>query len=108
MLVEVLVVYSESYEAQTRYGLDGPWVESRWGRDFLFQSRPALEPNNLLYDGYRVYFPVVKRPGRGVGHLPPSSAKVKERVELTSPPFWVIMATSGVKCIFLQSSVEVA
>ena len=26
----------------TRYGLDGPGIESRWGRDF--PSRPALEP----------------------------------------------------------------
>ena len=28
------------------------------------------------------YFPGVKRPGRGVAHPPPSSAEVKERVEL--------------------------
>jgi len=27
-------------------------------------------------------FSVVKRPGRGVDHSPPSSAEVKERVEL--------------------------
>jgi hypothetical protein len=27
-------------------------------------------------------FPGVKRPGRGVDHPPPSSAEVKERVEL--------------------------
>jgi len=27
-------------------------------------------------------FPGVKRPGRGVDHLPPSSAEVKERLEL--------------------------
>jgi hypothetical protein len=28
----------------TRYGLDGPWIESRQGRDFTHPSRPALEP----------------------------------------------------------------
>ena len=29
----------------TRYGLDGPGIESRWGgRDFLHPSRPALGP----------------------------------------------------------------
>ena len=28
----------------TGYGLDGPWIESRWGRDFLHLSRPALGP----------------------------------------------------------------
>jgi hypothetical protein len=26
------------------YGLDGPGIEFRWGRDFPHLSRPALEP----------------------------------------------------------------
>jgi hypothetical protein len=28
----------------TRYRLDGPRIETRWGRDFLHPSRPALGP----------------------------------------------------------------
>jgi hypothetical protein len=28
----------------TDYGLDGPGIESRWGRDFSHPSRPALGP----------------------------------------------------------------
>jgi hypothetical protein len=28
----------------TRYGLDGPGIESRWGRDFPQPSRPVLWP----------------------------------------------------------------
>ena len=28
----------------TRYGLDGPGIESLWGRDFPHPSRPALGP----------------------------------------------------------------
>jgi hypothetical protein len=28
----------------TGYGLDGPGIESRWGRDFAHLSRPALGP----------------------------------------------------------------
>jgi hypothetical protein len=28
----------------TGYGLDGPRIESRWGRDFSHTSRPALGP----------------------------------------------------------------
>jgi hypothetical protein len=28
----------------TRYELDGPGIESRWGRDFQHLSRPALGP----------------------------------------------------------------
>jgi hypothetical protein len=28
----------------TAYGLDGPGIESRWGRNFPHLSRPALRP----------------------------------------------------------------
>ena len=28
----------------TGYGLDGPGIESGWGRDFSHLSRPTLEP----------------------------------------------------------------
>ena len=28
----------------TGYGLDGPGIEFRWGRDFPYLSRPALGP----------------------------------------------------------------
>jgi hypothetical protein len=31
----------------TRSGLDGPGIESRWGRDFPDPSRPALEPTHV-------------------------------------------------------------
>ena len=52
----------------TGCGLDGPGIESRWGRDFPHLSRPALGPPSLLYNGYRV-FPGVKS-GRGVALTP--------------------------------------
>jgi hypothetical protein len=31
----------------TGYGLDGPEIESQWGRDFPHLSRPALGPTQL-------------------------------------------------------------
>ena len=40
-----------------RYGLGGPGIESWWERDFPHPSRP----HRLLYSGYRVSFPRVKR-----------------------------------------------
>ena len=63
----------------TRYGLDGPRVESRWvAKIFLtLRDRPTH-----LYTGYRFFLPGVNQPGRGVDHRPPSSAEVKERVKL--------------------------
>jgi hypothetical protein len=50
----------------------------------IFRTRPdrLWGPPSLLYNGYRLSFPGVKRPGRGVNHPPPSSAEVKGRVEL--------------------------
>jgi len=31
----------------TGYGLDGPGIESRWGRDFLHMSSLALRPTQI-------------------------------------------------------------
>jgi hypothetical protein len=49
-------------------------------------------PYSLLYNGYRVSFAGVKRPGSDVKHPPTSSAEIKERVELYvyshSGPSW--------------------
>jgi len=33
---------------KTGYELDGPGIESRWGRDFPHMPRPALAPLSLL------------------------------------------------------------
>jgi hypothetical protein len=43
---------------------------------------PPPPPPSFPYSGCRVSFPGVKRPGHGVDHPPPSSAEVKERVQL--------------------------
>jgi hypothetical protein len=77
----------------TRYELDGPGIESRWGRDFQHQTGPGAHPASCTMGTGS--FPVVKRPGRGVDHLSSSSAEVKERVELylysPSGPSWSVM-----------------
>jgi hypothetical protein len=65
----------------TRYGLDDPGIEFWRGQDFLHPSRPALGPTQPHTMGTG-FLPGVKRPGRGVDHPSPSSAEVKERVEL--------------------------
>ena len=57
----------------SRYGLDGPGINPDGGE--IFRTRPdrLWGPPIFLYNGYRVSFPGVKRPGRGVD-LPPHLA----------------------------------
>ena len=60
------------------YGLDGPGIESRWGRDFPHLSKPALGPPSLLYNGYLVFPWGKERPGPDADPSPISSAVVKK------------------------------
>jgi len=66
----------------TRCGLDGTGIESRWGARFSgpVQAGPGAHAASYTMDTGS--FPGVKRPEGGVDHPPPSSAEVKERVEL--------------------------
>ena len=71
-----------SFGIATRCWLDGPGIESQWGGE-IFRSRlagPRAHPAS--YTMGTGSFPGVKRPVRGVDYPPPSSAEVKERVEL--------------------------
>ena len=66
----------------THCGLDGPGIESQWGRDFPHPSRPALGPTQPPIQ----CVPVFSRGYSGTGvvlttyHQLPSSTEVKERV----------------------------
>ena len=75
-----------------RYGLDGPGIEFRWGRDFLQLSLGPTQPPVRWVIGS---FPGLKQPRHGIDHPPPFSAEVKERVELylysPSGPSWPVL-----------------
>ena len=79
----------------TRYGLDGPGIESRWGARFStpVQTGPGAHPASCIMGTGP--FPGVKRPGRGADHQPPSGAEIKEKVELylcsPSGPSWPVI-----------------
>jgi hypothetical protein len=60
----------------------GPGIESRWGRDFPQLSRPALSPTQPPVQWVPGLSRVKVRPGRDADLSPPSSADVKNRVEL--------------------------
>jgi len=72
-----------------RYGLGGPGIESRWGSE-IFRIRPGT--HSASYTAGTGSFPGVKRQGRGVDNPPPSSAEVKEKVDV---PLWVFVAVLG-------------
>ena len=79
----------------TRYGLDGLGIESWWGARFStpIQTGPGVHPASYTIGTGSL--PGVKLPRHGVDHPPPSSAEVKERVELYlyshSGPSWPVL-----------------
>ena len=80
--------------------LYGPWVESRWGRDFRHPSRPAVGPTQPPVQWVPGLSRGVKRPGRGINHPRPSNAEVKERVQVylysTSGPSWPYLGWTSI------------
>jgi hypothetical protein len=70
----------KSVSIATRYGLDGPVIESRWGARFsaTSQAGPGAHPASYIMG---IGSPAgVKQPEVGVENPLPSRAEVKERV----------------------------
>jgi hypothetical protein len=87
----------------TRYGLDGPGIESRWGRDFPHLSRPASDAHPASYTMGTGSFAGVKRPGRDADHPPPSSVEIERRASLSLRGpflgelcFWLYLIVFGI------------
>jgi hypothetical protein len=66
----------------TRYGLDGPGIESRWGARLSAPVQAVLGTHLASYIMGSESFPGVNWPGRVVEHRPSSSEEAKERVAL--------------------------
>jgi len=62
----------------TNYGLNGPGIEFRWGRDFPHLSRPALGSTQPPVQCTPDLSRGKERPGRDADPLFPSSAVVKK------------------------------
>ena len=79
----------------TRYGMDGPGIKSRRGRDFPHPSIPTLGPTQPPVQWVPGLSPGVKRPGRRADNPPPSNCRGQERIELylysPSGPSWPVM-----------------
>ena len=79
----------------TRYGLGVSGIASQWGARLSAPVQTGPGTHSASYTMGTVSLPEVKRPERGVDHPPPSSAEVKERVELylysPSGPSWPVL-----------------
>jgi hypothetical protein len=78
----------------SRYGLEGPGIDSRWEARFSAHVQTGCGPLSLLYNGHQVSFPGVKWSGRGVDQPPPASAEVKEIVELMRVYIGIVTGSS--------------
>ena len=74
--------WDSSVGIATRYGLDGPGINSGGAEVFLTRPGRPWGPPSLLYKGYQLSSPGVKCPGRDDDHLSPSGVEVTERKEL--------------------------
>ena len=78
--------YLNRYSDSLRHGRSGDRIPVEGE---FFRKHPAYPASYTTGTGS---LPGLKRPGLGVGHPPPSSAEVKERVELylysPSGPLW--------------------
>jgi len=93
----------------TRYGLKVPGIQ-RGSEIFLNHPDRPWGPPRLLHNSYRLSFPGVKRPGRGVDYTPLSSVEVKERVELytcfPSGPSWLTFSWTFIFTFTLSNTVR--
>ena len=80
--------------------MDGPALESRWGRDFPHQSRPALWPTQPPVQCVLGLSRWKERPGRDADPSPPSSAVVMKGQSYTSTPSMGRTAFTEPQCLY--------
>ena len=86
VIITICCLSTELYGATHPYitnittGWEVRGIESRCGLDFSHPSGSVLEPTLPTVQWLSVLSRAVKRPGRGVDHLPPCRLEVKERV----------------------------
>jgi hypothetical protein len=87
--------HDSSVGVATRYGLEGPGIESRWARYFPHQSRPSLGRTQPSAQWVPGLFNGGNAAGAWVWPPTPSSVEVKETVELylyfPSGPSWQVV-----------------
>jgi hypothetical protein len=85
----------------TRYRLDVPGIQSRWGRDLPHPSRPALGPTQPPIQWVSTSFPEVKRPGHGVNHPSHLASRLRKEYSYNSTPLLSLRGLLRVKFAFI-------
>ena len=62
----------------TRYGLSGSGIETKYGGEFLHQSRTALGPDSASYAVGTGTFHGEKLQGRGIDHPPHIALRLRK------------------------------
>jgi len=94
------VGWNSSVDIATRYGLDGPGIESRWAARFSAPVRTGSDAHPASYTMGTGSFPGGKRQGRGVDHPLHLAPRLKKEESYTSTPLWAFVACSRVKFTF--------
>jgi hypothetical protein len=81
----------------TRYGLDGPRIEFRWGSRFSSPVQVCPGAHPASYTRGTAFFPGVKWPDRGIDHPPQLSPMLKKSRAIPLLLLWAIVAWSRVK-----------
>ena len=95
----------------THYGLEGPEMESRWGRKFTCFPDRSWFRLSILHNGQEISFLGVNMLVRGINHPPPSSTSVKEweRCERYEASLYAVFITAfseiGESCVCLPMGV---
>ena len=84
----------------TGYELYDPGIESRWGRDFPYLSRPALGTTQPPVQCVPGLSWGKERQGREANPSPPSSVVVKKEYRYTSTPPMGRMSCTEPQCLY--------
>jgi len=90
IIIVIIIIYyapewRSRYSDSLRAGRSGDRIPVA-GRDILSRPDRLWSPPILLYNGFRVSFPGVNRPGRGLDHPPNLASRSKEQYSYSSTP----------------------
>ena len=102
--IEYCIIYNVARIALSVQRLATCWTVrgSNHNGDEIFRTRPDRPwgPASLLYNGYRISLPELKRLGRGVNNTPHLSPRLKKEYSYTYSPLCAFVESYRVKFTF--------